>query len=48
MNGEATKATYGSISFADLTPFLSGSRPPDITYTDRSTGIQFLTSFGQG
>lgn len=46
MNGEATKELYGPIDFWDLTPFLPGARPPTITGTARSTGIQMLMSFG--
>jgi hypothetical protein len=48
MNGEATKESFGTVSFWDLLPFLPGSRPPDITYTARSTGIQMVMSFGDG
>jgi len=48
MNGEAVKGSFGTISFLDLTPFLSGARPPEVTATDRSTGIQMLMSFGGG
>jgi hypothetical protein len=46
MNGEAAKDAFGTTSFWDLTPFLAGARPPDITVTGRSTGIQMVMSFG--
>jgi hypothetical protein len=49
MNGEAVKGAFGgTYSFFDLTPFLAGSRPPEIRATDRSTGIQMVMSFGSG
>lgn len=45
MNGEAVKEAFGPIPFLDLTPFLPGARPPAVTFTARSTGIQLLMSF---
>ncbi len=48
MNGEAVKESFGPIDFYDLTPFLPGARPPAITATARSTGIQMVMSFGSG
>ena len=46
MNGEAAKESFGPVDFWDLTPFLPGARPPAVTGTGRSTGIQMLMSFG--
>lgn len=46
MNGEAAKEWFGPIEFYDVTPFLPGARPPAITGTGRSTGIQMVMSFG--
>ncbi len=47
MNAQATKDADTSyrLSFEDLFPALGGARPPDIAYTDRSTGIQLVMSF---
>jgi hypothetical protein len=46
MNGEAAKESFGPVEFYDVTPFLPGARPPVVTGTGRSTGIQLLMSFG--
>ena len=46
MNGEAVKESFGPVDFYDLTPFLPGARPPAVTGTARSTGIQMVMSFG--
>jgi hypothetical protein len=46
MNGEAAKESFGPVSFLELVPFLGGARPPSVTATGRSTGIQMVMSFG--
>ena len=46
MNDLATRWGGGTTRFMDLIPGIEGARPPDITTTSRSSGIQLIMSFG--